>query len=192
MEPDLLRELYAGAYSRLVGQLYGICGDLAEAEDVVAEAFARGVARRRALQAAENPEAWLRTVAVNVARSRWRRRKVATRLTALRAQTPPQVPASHPDLSTDRIALVQALRRISPSQREAIALHYFADLPVHEVAHTLQVPVGTVKARLSRGRAALAVLLAESNLDGQEGVRPVVDPPETPKGSPAVKGATHA
>jgi RNA polymerase sigma-70 factor (ECF subfamily) len=40
-------------------------------------------------------------------------------------------------------------------------LHHLADLPVAEVACTLGVPEGTVKARLARGRAALAVLLTE-------------------------------
>ena len=46
-------------------------------------------------------------------------------------------------------------------QRRAIVLHHLADLPVAEVAVEVGAPVGTVKARLSRGRAALAVLLAE-------------------------------
>ena len=55
-----------------------------------------------------------------------------------------------------------ALRRLPAAQREAIALHYLADLPVHEVATATGVPVGTVKARLSRGRAALALLLADA------------------------------
>jgi len=44
--------------------------------------------------------------------------------------------------------------------REVIVLHYLADLPVDEVAGILDVPVGTVKSRLSRGRAALAARLA--------------------------------
>ena len=56
---------------------------------------------------------------------------------------------------------MDALRRLPEAQREAIALHHLADLPVHEVAATLGVPTGTVKARLSRGRAALATLLTE-------------------------------
>ena len=55
-----------------------------------------------------------------------------------------------------------ALRRLPVAQRESIALHHLADLPVAEVALTLGVPEGTVKARLSRGRAALAVLLSEA------------------------------
>ena len=53
------------------------------------------------------------------------------------------------------------LNRLPAAQREAIALHHFADLPVHEVAALLGVPTGTVKARLSRGRAALAGLVSE-------------------------------
>ena len=61
------------AYPRLVGQLAGVTGDPAEAEDVVMEAFARAAPRRSSFHEADNPEAWLRTVAVNVARSRWRR-----------------------------------------------------------------------------------------------------------------------
>ena len=73
MDEGRLREVYAVAYPRLVGQLVGVTGDPAEAEDVVMEAFARAAPRRSSFHEADNPEAWLRTVAVNVARSRWRR-----------------------------------------------------------------------------------------------------------------------
>jgi hypothetical protein len=54
-----------------------------------------------------------------------------------------------------------AIRKLPAAQREAVALHYLADLPIHEVAEATGSPVGTVKSRLSRGRAALAVLLAD-------------------------------
>ena len=77
---DPIQRCFDASYRRLVGQLYGVCGDLSEAEDVVAEAFARAVSRRRAFERLDNPEAWLRTVAVNVARSRFRRRVVGERL----------------------------------------------------------------------------------------------------------------
>ncbi len=158
MDDRRLREVYAAAYPRLVGQLTGVTGDPAEAEDVVMEAFARAAARPREFQEVDNPEAWLRTVAVNLARSRWRRMLRRSHLLPRLVQS-----EAYADLPEDRLALMAALRRLPATQREAIALHHLADLPVLEVALTLGVPEGTVKARLSRGRAALAVLLAEND-----------------------------
>lgn len=153
---DRVQEVYATSYRRLVGQLTGVTGDPVEAEDVVMEAFARAVNSPRSFLAADNPEAWLRTVAVNVSRTRWRRsrffRDISHRLVAEDA---------YADLPEDRIVLLAALRRLPAAQREAIALHHLADLPVHDVAEAVGAPVGTVKARLARGRTALAALLAE-------------------------------
>lgn len=151
---ELVRELYDASYRRLVGQLTAVTGSREEAEDVVQEAFARALLHSRALLAAGNPEAWLRTVAVNQARSRWRRvRRFAGLLPDLVPDPPLEAdPASSVDL-------VRALRLLPPAQREAIALHHLAGLSVDEVAETLGVPSGTVKARLARGRAALAARL---------------------------------
>lgn len=155
---DRVQEVYATSYRRLVGQLTGVTGDPVEAEDAVMEAFARAVNASRSFLAADNPEAWLRTVAVNVTRTRWRRSRF------FRDVSPQLVgAASYDDLPEDRLALLAALRQLPAAQREAIALHHLADLPVHEVAATVGAPVGTVKARLARGRAALAVLLADSH-----------------------------
>ena len=153
-DSDTVRAVFEVSYRRLVGQLYAVCGDLVEAEEVVAEAFARAVQHQRTFARLDNPEAWLRTVAVNVSRSRFRRR--------LRLVDGDRTVARHPALDDERLALMAALRRLPAAQREAIALHYLADLPVHEVATATGVPVGTVKARLSRGRAALALLLADA------------------------------
>lgn len=157
MDTDLVRQVYAASYRRLVGQLYGVCGDLGEAEEVVQEAFARAIQHERKFRRADNPEAWLRTVAVNLSRSRWRPRILGERLQrkAHRAES------SQPDLSPDHVALVAALKQLPAAQRQVIALHHLADLPVHEVAEAVGAPVGTVKARLSRGRSALAELLAD-------------------------------
>ena len=154
-----IQELYAASYRRLLGQLIGVTGNVAEAEDVVQEAFVRGLDHPRRLLGADNPEAWLRTVAVNIARTRWRRRKLFDTLvrTGRVLRTPESVPGADPN----RVALVAALQKLSRPTREAIVLHHLADLSVYEVAQALGVPVGTVKARLSRGRAILAKLLSE-------------------------------
>lgn len=158
---DAVQACFTASYRRLVGQLYAVCGNLAEAEDVVAEAFVRAVAHRRTFDAAENPEAWLRTVAVNIARSRFRRRRLGERLHL--AAREPQT-SRHPEMSADRLALVAAMAELPFAQREALALHYLADLPIHEVAEAVGAPVGTVKARLSRGRSALATALGAPDL----------------------------
>ncbi|HSV40197.1 MAG TPA: sigma-70 family RNA polymerase sigma factor [Nocardioidaceae bacterium] len=154
-DTDAVHEAFEASYRRLVGQLYAVCGDLTEAEEVVAEAFARAVQHRRRFEQTDNPEAWLRTVAVNVSRTRHRRRLLGSRLERTEVR--------HPEIGDDRLALVTALRQLPAAQREAIALHYLADLPVHEVAAATGAPVGTVKARLSRGRQALALLLNDNN-----------------------------
>jgi RNA polymerase sigma-70 factor, ECF subfamily len=152
---DFVRELYDAPYRRLVGQLTAVTGSREEAEDVVQEAFARALLHARSVQATDNPEAWLRTVAVNQARSRWRRvRRFAGLLPDLVLDVPPD-----PD-TVGHLDLLAALRTLPVAQREAIALHHLAGLPVHEVAATLDVPSGTVKARLARGRAALAARLS--------------------------------
>lgn len=148
-----IRELYAESYRRLLGQLIGVTGSVAEAEDVVQEAFVRGLDHPRRLLGADNPEAWLRTVAVNLARSRWRR---AQRLVGLA----PRLVEQPRDSDTDgHVDLLHALRQLPAGQRDVIALHHLADMTVEQVASTLGLPTGTVKARLSRGRTALSTLL---------------------------------
>jgi RNA polymerase sigma-70 factor (ECF subfamily) len=148
-----IQALYAASYRRLLGQLIGVTGSVAEAEDVVQEAFVRGLDRPARLLGADNPEAWLRTVAVNLARSRWRR---AQRLVGL---APRLVEAPRDGHTDDHLDLLDALRKLPVGQREVIALYHLADLSVEEVADTLNLRTGTVKARLSRGRAALSTLL---------------------------------
>ncbi len=156
MDESTFDEFYAGSYRRLVGQIYGMCGNLTEAQDCVQEAFVRAWDKRRSLDLDQFPEAWVRTVAYRLAVSRWRK--------ARRAFLPPDralaasAPAG-PDVT--RVALVRALQQIPPDQRRAIVLHHLCDLSVAEIALEIGAPVGTVKARLSRGRAALAVLLAD-------------------------------
>jgi RNA polymerase sigma-70 factor (ECF subfamily) len=154
--PDAVGDLYAGSYRRLVVQLYAVTGDLGEAQEAVQEAFIRVLSDPGRLTGLVNPESWLRRVAVNVARSRYRRRRLLD--TLLRRVEPP---AAAPDLSPDHVVMMAALRRLPRGQRDALALHYLADLPVDEVARTLDVSSGTVKSRLARGRVALAAILTD-------------------------------
>jgi RNA polymerase sigma-70 factor, ECF subfamily len=157
-------EFYAATVDRLTGQLYAMTGDLAEAQDVVQEAFVRAWQRRRTLSAADHPEAWVRTVAWRLAVSRWRR--VRNSVTAGRRQA--ALAARPPQPSVDSTALVAALRQISEVQRVAIVLHHLCDMSVEQVALETGVPVGTVKARLARGRVALAPFVSDTEINDTE------------------------
>jgi RNA polymerase sigma-70 factor (ECF subfamily) len=162
---DALAELYRGSYRRLVLQLFAFTTDISEAQDVVQEAFARALARPRGLDDVENPEAWLRTVAINVVRRRYRRRRLLD--TILLRDRPVQAlvaAAPEPD-STD---LRAALARLPRAFREVVVLHYLADLPVEAVGQLLDIPVGTVKSRLSRARVALASHLGGYRTDERD------------------------
>jgi RNA polymerase sigma-70 factor, ECF subfamily len=178
---EAVRQAYQAYYRRLVAALYALTGDYAEAQDLVQEAYARALARPRAFLDVADPEAWLRTVAVNLARTRWRRRRLFDTLvrTGRVSRTPDSVPGADPN----RVALVAALQQLSRPTREAIVLHHLADMSVYEVAETLSVPVGTVKARLSRGRTMLAALLnerADEPVEPAEPATPAPPPPALP------------
>ncbi|SCL30663.1 RNA polymerase sigma-70 factor, ECF subfamily [Micromonospora rhizosphaerae] len=145
---------YRATRQRLFEFLYALTGNAAEAQDVLHEAYARAWQRWSVVSRYEAPEAWVRTVARRVAVSRWRR---ARNLLAAHQRAGP--PGALPGPNADSIALVAALARLPIEQRTAIVLHHLCDLPVAEVARETDAPVGTVKARLARGRRALAVLL---------------------------------
>ena len=157
MDEQQFDDFYAASFQRITGQVYAMIGNRDEAQECVQEAFVRAWAHRRKLQQAEHPEAWVRTTAYRLAVSRWRRtvrgRRPVDR--AVGAATESAAP------SESHVALVAALKQLPEAQRQALVLHHIADLPVHAVAAEVGVPEGTIKARLSRGRAALAALLTD-------------------------------
>jgi RNA polymerase sigma-70 factor, ECF subfamily len=152
---DGFAEFYAASYQGLATQLYVYTGDLGLAQDLVQEAFCRALPRWPKLSTYDDPVAWVRRVAFNLANNRWRRARVATRY--LRGQRERHVDGPSPD----RVAAVAALAHLPAAQRRAMVLHYLADLSVAEIAAQEGVAIGTVKSWLHRGRAALAGLLGE-------------------------------
>ncbi|MEO5663533.1 MAG: sigma-70 family RNA polymerase sigma factor, partial [Nocardioides sp.] len=157
-----LRDVFDASYRKLVVQMYGVTGSMDEAEDLVQESFVRAAAIGRRFRAVENPEAWLRTTAINAHRSRWRKLR-----NGRRAQDRMLGP-SDPQGIDDHLTLVAALRTLPEDQRVAIALHHLADLPVAQVADELGVPIGAIERRGARrrftrraaGTVAVAAVLA--------------------------------
>jgi RNA polymerase sigma-70 factor (sigma-E family) len=158
-------DFYAGSRQRLLGVVYLLTGDLAEAQDAVQEAFIRAWQRWDTVAAYGSPEAWVRVVACRIATSHWRSMR-----SRLRAHDRHGAEVTMAEPSPDTVDIVAAMRKLPEEQRIALALYYLVGLPVAEVAVETQAPVGTVKARLFRGRAALSQLLSpeafESSLGG--------------------------
>jgi RNA polymerase sigma-70 factor (ECF subfamily) len=151
MPDDGFAAFYASSYRRLLGQLFAVTGDLAEAENVLQEAYARAFARWSRVGDYDLPEAWVRRVAINLAAMAERSLRRRARA-LLRLGPPPLVP----ELSPDLLDLRDALAALPLGQRQVIVLHHLVGLPVEEVARELRLAPGTVKSRLARGRAAMA------------------------------------
>jgi RNA polymerase sigma-70 factor (ECF subfamily) len=145
--------LYQSCYRQLVLMAYALTNDLGDAEEITQEAFAVAYRRRARVADADNPEAWIRTVTLNLARRRWRRKAMLDRILRREHVSAAIEPAG------EHLDLHRAIRALGDEQRAVVVLHYLADLPVDEVASILDIPLGTVKSRLSRARTALAAAL---------------------------------
>jgi RNA polymerase sigma-70 factor (ECF subfamily) len=148
-------EFYAAHFQPLTIQLFAYTTDLTLAQDLVQEAFCRALARWKKISTYDDPAAWVRRVAWNLANSHWRRVQTASRF--LRRSRIDSVPEPSPD----RVALARALATLPPRHRRAVIMHYLADMPVADIAAQEGVPANTVKSWLHRGRTQLATQLTE-------------------------------
>lgn len=151
------REFMHGRWPAMVRLAYALTGDQGHAEDVAQAAFARAYASWPKVRRTGNPEAYVRRIVVNENRNRFRKQRVAERLT----DTPPE-PGAGSGPGTDatsqydeRSALMAALRRLGPRQRAVVVLRYWLGLTEAEAAAELNCSVGTVKSQASRALATL-------------------------------------
>jgi len=164
-------EFYRATNRRVLHHVYALTGDLAEAQDCVQEAYARAWQRWGRVGRHDDPEAWVRTVARRIAVSRWRRTRTAMGYLLHHGR-----PATTAAPSEDHALLVRALRDLSQPQRDAVVLHHLVGLSVEEVARRTAAPVGTVKARLHRGRAALAAVIGDLDPPADDASPPADQP----------------
>ena len=155
-----LRDLYAASYARLVGTVGAVCGDRHEAEEAVQEASARLMGSWSKVSKYDDPEAWVRKVALRQVSNR--RRKAMNGLKAVLRLGPP------PEISEPTAAWVDAERALAglPEQQRAVIVLRRLGLDAVAIADSLGVPVGTVKSRLARARSTLDPLLREDSRDG--------------------------
>ena len=148
-------DFYRREHRHVLGLAFVLTGNLSAAEDVAQDAFTAAFRHWRSVAACDSPGAWVRRVACNRAASVLRRRMVeAKALVRLAKRTQTAI-----ELDEGDEAFWQAVRRLPPRQAQAVALYYFEDYSVREIAAVLDCGEGTVKTHLSRARAAVALQL---------------------------------
>ncbi|MFF8599509.1 SigE family RNA polymerase sigma factor [Streptomyces sp. NPDC015232] len=155
---DHLTETYRAHYRSLLGLAALLLDDTASCEDVVQEAFIRVHSARSRVRDPEKTLAYLRQTVVNLSRSALRRRILGLKL--LSKPMPDMASAEEGAYDQlERDALIKAMRGLQRRQREVLVLRYFADMTEAQVAETLGISLGSVKAYGSRGIAALRVAM---------------------------------
>lgn len=150
-----LADLYREHYRSLVRMAALLLDDVALAEEVVQDAFVEmHRSWGRVSEPAKRP-AYLRSVALNGARSRARRRGVGRRLEVVRGAPHGESAESGALRSEDRREVLAALRTLPDRQRECLVLRYYLDLSEAAIADTLGISPGSVKTHTHRGLAAL-------------------------------------
>jgi RNA polymerase sigma factor (sigma-70 family) len=150
--------LFAAHFRRLV-QLAVLLGD-DDPENVVQEAFARLHTRRDRLRDDAAALTYVRRSVINLCNSKLRHLRVARRAPIDRRrdfESAEQTAIAH-ERSRELVAALQQLPR---RQRDALVLRYWLELPLVDIAETLDMAVGTVKSTIARGRQALARILED-------------------------------
>jgi RNA polymerase sigma-70 factor, ECF subfamily len=183
---ERLRAGEAAAFDRLVQErsgdvyalLYRLTDDAEEARDLTQETFLRVFQSIDRFRGDAGLRTWIYRIAINQARNRWRwwrrrRRDMTVSLDAPAGQSEQSlgtllratdaVDPEQETLAREReAALRTALRSLAVSYRETVILRDVEGLSYEEIAATLEISVGTVKSRLSRGRIELRRRLESS------------------------------
>ena len=123
----------------LLRTAYLLTGDHHEAEDLVQSALIKVVPKWRRIK--DRPEGYVRQVLARESANRWRSRR-------WREVSTDVVPEGTYHDGTDRLELLEDLRRLSPRQRAVLVLRYFDDLTEADTAAALGISVGTVKSQV--------------------------------------------
>lgn len=150
--------LYRQSYRKILYTLYGVLGNLAEAEDCTQEAFTKAFGVWNDWRPDAPAEAWLHRIALNVAYSHRRHEKlrevgeVIRRIGRPRQGDPVEV-AQHDEL-------LKALRQLPPDQAAVIILRHHHGYTNREIAIALEAPESTIASRLAAAKRSLRRRLA--------------------------------
>ncbi len=161
-ERELLGAWVGAGYDRAYRTAVLICGNRADAEDAVQDAFLRAWRFREALPSDGRRDAWLYRVLVNACYAKLRKEvPIRDRETAgIDSDVGPVATTESPEVRAERSALADALHAtlnaLPDPLRVVVILRYFADLNEREIAIAIRRRPGTVKSRLHDARRRLA------------------------------------
>jgi RNA polymerase sigma-70 factor (ECF subfamily) len=162
---DLAR-LVERHHGPLLGFLYRLTGgDRPLAEDLAQESFLRLLRHIQQFEPSRPFKPWLYAIAVNAARDHFKSAD-ARRTESLADDFDAPDPSSPADtaLAAEQWQQVaDAVRALPLHQREVVLLRYADDLPLSQIAEVLNIPVGTVKSRLSLALGRLRAMLAPAS-----------------------------
>jgi RNA polymerase sigma-70 factor (ECF subfamily) len=171
-DPDAFAELMARYQDRVYNTCYRLCGDEADALDLTQATFLRALESLSRFEARASFYTWLFRIAVNLALSarRQRRRRPTVPLadpddSRLARQDRRSDPAQEIDVRETYAQVQAALERLEPEFRAAVVLKDIEDLDYATIAEILEVPIGTVKSRIYRGRTMLRALLLDERTE---------------------------
>ena len=182
-DEDLMAQFQAGsveAFDLLVARykdplanyLYRFLGDARESEDLLQETFMRVFRNRHSYRRIARFSTWLYTIAGNLARSEYRKRR-RRKVTSLQSVNKDEEeyeleiadntfrPDTHANNVLQDAAIQEALREIPQEFREVVVLRDVQQLSYEEIAEITGLPMGTVKSRINRGRTKLQALLRD-------------------------------
>lgn len=136
-----------------------VIGDHHDALDAAQEALIRVTRNISKFDARARFTTWLYRIAVNASIDELRRRK---RRPAVTDQEPDERVAGFEGAVDARIDVDAALSEVADDFRVAVVLRDLCDLEYEEIARVLDIPIGTVRSRIARGRAAVAAQLGNS------------------------------
>jgi RNA polymerase sigma-70 factor (ECF subfamily) len=158
-------------------RVYAICyrftGRDSEAQDLTQEVFLRVFRTLKSFKSGEGTfSVWLNRLTRNLLIDHYRRTKLERATDSIEDQLPILEETASMGARTESVlagreaseVLQAALQRLSPDLRETVILRDIEELEYREIAQVLNVPEGTVKSRLNRGRAELAKVLRRAKV----------------------------
>ncbi len=138
-----------------------LCGDRTIAEDMAQEALAKAWRARDRFEPGTNLKAWVFTILRNEFYSHARRAWRETHWDADKAERI-AAPANEQDWTIELSDTARAMRRLPNSQRESLILVAVGGFSYEDASRISKTPIGTIKSRVTRARAALVGILEDS------------------------------